>query len=121
MIGHIVRWEITNSMPLCLPRPTFARGQRFVPELGTYYLVPTIGTMLKTLHSPEHKKLAKWLKEQRVAKGFTMRELAARIDTTHSFVGKVEQRERKLDVIEFIRYCEALEVSPLDGLKAAST
>ena len=106
-------------MPLRLPRPTFARGQRFVPELGTYYLVPTIGTMLKTLHSPEHKKLAKWLKEQRVAKGFTMRELAARIDTTHSFVGKVEQRERKLDVIEFVRYCEALEVSPLDGLKAA--
>ena len=49
-----------------------------------------------------------------------MRELAAKIDTTHSFVGKVEQRERKLDVIEFLQYCEALDVSPIEGLKVVS-
>ncbi len=45
-----------------------------------------------------------------------MRELAALLDTTHSFVGKVEQGERRLDVIEFIKYCDALNLSPEEGL-----
>lgn len=49
-----------------------------------------------------------------------MRDLAAKMDVAHSFVGKVEQRERRLDVIEYLQYCEALGVSPIDGLKATS-
>lgn len=76
-----------------------------------------MGTMLKTLHSPEYRKLAAWLKKQRETEGLTMRQLSLRMGTTHSFIGKVEQRERKLDVIEFLQYCEALEVSPLEGLR----
>lgn len=76
--------------------------------------------MRKTLHSPEQKRLAAWLKEQRKARGLTMRELAEKTDTTHSFVGKVEQQERKLDMIEFLRYCEALDASPIEGLRVAS-
>lgn len=47
-----------------------------------------------------------------------MRELASRMDVTHSFVAKVEQQERRLDIVEYVYYCEALEVLPQDGLKA---
>lgn len=46
-----------------------------------------------------------------------MRELATKLGMPHSFVGKVEQQERRLDVVEYIQYCEAIGVSPIDGLK----
>ena len=49
-----------------------------------------------------------------------MRDLAATMGVAHSFIGKVEQQERRLDVIEYLQYCEALGVSPLDGLKVTS-
>jgi transcriptional regulator with XRE-family HTH domain len=74
--------------------------------------------MLTSIHSEEWVKLAKWLREQREAKGLTMRDLAAKLEVPHSFVGKIEQRERRLDVVEYLIYCEALEVSPMDGLRA---
>ncbi len=73
--------------------------------------------MFKSLHSPEHNRLITWLKKEREGRGLTMRDLAAKLETTHSLIGKVEQGERRLDVIEFIQYCDALEVSPLDGLR----
>ena len=46
-----------------------------------------------------------------------MREFAVELGVPHSYIGKVEQCERKLDVLEFVRYCEALEVNPDDGVK----
>ncbi len=46
-----------------------------------------------------------------------MRELATKMKTPHSFIGKVEQGERRLDVVEYIRYCKALGVSPVEGLE----
>ena len=88
-----------------------------VPILGTFYFVPNIGTMEKTLHSIEYQKLTDWLKSQREAQGLSMRELGDRMNISHSFIGKVEQRERKLDVIEYLAYCDALGVSPIKGLK----
>ena len=36
----------------------------------------------------------------------------------HSFIYKVEQGERRLDVIEYIWYCTALGVDPHAGLDA---
>lgn len=74
--------------------------------------------MFKSLNSPEHERLIAWLKERREEQGLTMRELAVRLGTPHSFVGKTEQGERRLDVIEYVQYCEALNVSPAEGLSA---
>ncbi|MBD1574840.1 helix-turn-helix domain-containing protein [Vibrio rumoiensis] len=68
--------------------------------------------MKKTLFTPEYAKLIEWLKEARAERGLTMRELAVELDVPHSYVGKVEQCERKLDVLEYVRYCEALGVDP---------
>ena len=45
-----------------------------------------------------------------------MRDLAKRLNVPHSFVGKVEQHERRLDVVEYVQYCEALKISPIKGL-----
>lgn len=72
--------------------------------------------MGKTVSSEENERLTKWLKEQRQEKGHTMRSLAQILGTPHSFIGKIENQERRLDVIEFVRYCKALEVDPIEGL-----
>ncbi|HAS22652.1 helix-turn-helix transcriptional regulator [Idiomarina loihiensis] len=73
--------------------------------------------MHKTLHSPQHQRLVAWLKKARCDQGLTMRDLAAKLGVPHSFVGKVEQCERRLDLIEFIEYCEALDLDPGDGVR----
>lgn len=73
--------------------------------------------MIKSLNSNEHKVLIDWLKKGRASQGMSMRELATKMKTPHSFIGKVEQGERRLDVVEYIRYCKALGVSPVEGLE----
>ncbi|WP_342672952.1 helix-turn-helix transcriptional regulator [Shewanella insulae] len=87
-----------------------------VPKLGTLCLVSKIGTMSKTLHAPEYRKLIEWLKAARIERGLTMRDLAAELGVPHSYVGKVEQCERKLDVLEFVRLCEAMALNPEKGI-----
>lgn len=50
----------------------------------------------------------------------SMRDLAQKLGVTHSYIGKVEQQERRLDVVEFVEYCRALELDPKDGIKIIS-
>ena len=73
--------------------------------------------MIKTIHSAQYQLLINWLKDNRQAQELTMRDLAKKLNMPHSFIGKVEQCERKLDVIEFINYCQALSLSPVDGIQ----
>ncbi|WP_374046660.1 helix-turn-helix domain-containing protein [uncultured Pseudomonas sp.] len=62
------------------------------------------------------QSLTRWLREARESRGLTMRELGALLGVTHSYVQKIELGERRLDVVEFVWYCEALDVAPYDGL-----
>tara|TARA_R110001592_G_scaffold180284_1_gene422509 strand:- start:322 stop:573 length:252 start_codon:yes stop_codon:yes gene_type:complete len=72
--------------------------------------------MSKSLHSKENQALTAWLKKRREASGLTMRQLASIMGVQHTFVSKVEQRERRLDVVEYLLYCRALGVSAEEGL-----
>ena len=56
------------------------------------------------------------LKQQRETLGLTQRALAERMGVIYSLIGKVETGDRRLDVIEFIDYCRALELEPSDVL-----
>ncbi|MFN3713666.1 MAG: helix-turn-helix domain-containing protein [Alcanivoracaceae bacterium] len=58
-----------------------------------------------------------WLKDQRQSKGMSMRELGDLLGVPHSFVQKVESGERRLDVVEYVWYCKALGISPMDGIR----
>lgn len=61
----------------------------------------------------QNAKMGAQLKLIRTDKRFTMRALADRLGTPHSFIGKTEQLNRRLDVGEFTQYCLALEVDPV--------
>jgi transcriptional regulator with XRE-family HTH domain len=72
--------------------------------------------MQKTIYSSEYSNLLKWLRAKRQKKGLTMRELGEKMKIHHSWVGKVEQGERRLDIMEYVSLCKALEVDPHEGL-----
>lgn len=84
------------------------------PELNTQ-----INDGTKSVNSEENVRLTVWLKDKRKEKRHTMRSLGGILGTPHSFIGKVENRERRLDVVELVRYCNALEVDPAEALAVA--
>lgn len=45
-----------------------------------------------------------------------MRDLARKLDVPHSWIEKIEQAERRMDIAEFVVLCEALRLDPHKGL-----
>lgn len=64
--------------------------------------------MRKSIHSPEYKRVMLKLVEMREAAGLSQRVLAKRLDREPSFVWRIENGERRLDMLEFHWVCQAL-------------
>ena len=45
-----------------------------------------------------------------------MRDVGLLVGRPHSFVSKIESGERRLDVVEFIWYCQALSLDPCEAI-----
>lgn len=52
----------------------------------------------------------------RHAQGVSQRDLAARLGKPRSFVSKLENKERRLDLVEFVVLARALNLAPADLL-----
>ena len=72
--------------------------------------------MTTSINTAEMQALTKWLKQERESQELSMRALAERMDKPHSYVQKVEQGERRLDVVEYVWYCRSLKLDPQVGL-----
>ena len=66
---------------------------------------------VKSIFDKRYIGLIDRLVELRKSKGHTQRTFAQKAGYTNSFVGRVEVRERRLDVVELIDYCRALDIS----------
>ena len=64
----------------------------------------------KTIHTNEYRILLRILRSKRQQKLISQDTMAAKLGVHQSFVSKVESGERRLDVIELKRYCDALEL-----------
>lgn len=73
--------------------------------------------MKSSPYSLHYKNLRRWLTEQRMKRGYSQRDISAVLNRHHSIVGKMEQDRRKIEILEFIRYCQALGVDPHEGLE----
>ena len=62
--------------------------------------------------SPDYRAVIGVLRQAREAKGLSQREVARRLGKPVSFVNKIELIERRIDILEFITLCRALEVDP---------
>ena len=65
--------------------------------------------------------MVKTLVEAREEAGLTQRELAKRLNRSHSYVGKIESGERQLDLLEFCEYAAILGVDPSKLLRRILT
>ena len=65
------------------------------------------------IYDREQTILREWLIERRKEAQLTQRELAEKLGVVYSLVGKIETGERRLDVVELIRYCSGLKADPI--------
>jgi len=77
--------------------------------------------MIKHINDVRYKALIDWLKAARIEQGLSVRDLGQRLDEPHQFVVKVETCERKLNVFEYVQYCDALKIDPATGLEKLVT
>jgi len=75
-----------------------------------------MGTMIKSINTEKYQQLLDWLKAERQNQGLTVRQLALKIDEPFQFVSKIETSQRKLNIHEYVQYCEALDLDPNEGL-----
>ena len=76
---------------------------------------------MKKLRSSTYSQEQTFLREifisQRKKLGLSQRALAERLGVIYSLIGKIETGDRRLDVLEFIEYCIALELEPQQVLQ----
>lgn len=73
--------------------------------------------MMKSKNTPKYQALLKWLKNERLEQGATVRDVGLLIDEPFQFVSKIEKGQRKLSVDEYMHYCQALGIDYRVGLK----
>ncbi|MDN8271994.1 transcriptional regulator [Acinetobacter baumannii] len=61
--------------------------------------------------------LKAWLKHQRELNDLTQQQLAHRLEKPLHYIEDVEDGEYRLEIIEFIYYCEALNIDPHQGIR----
>lgn len=72
--------------------------------------------MTDSIYTNEMHALTHWLKSERKQQHLSMRALAERMGKPHSYIQKIEQGERRLDVVEYVWYCNTLGINPQTGL-----
>lgn len=68
--------------------------------------------MAQSTHHQQYQVLLKLLREWRTEVGLTQAEVGERLGNTQTFVSKVERGERRLDLVEFVEWCDALRLPP---------
>lgn len=68
-------------------------------------------------YSSYYDQLRAWMKQKREESGLSLRSVAELMNRHHSVVGKMEQDRRKIEIVEFVQYCQAVGADPHDGLE----
>jgi transcriptional regulator with XRE-family HTH domain len=70
--------------------------------------------MAKTIHSPAYGRLLVALRARRIELGLSQRQAANRLGMGRTWLGKIEQGDRRLDALELYRLCRLYEVQWAD-------
>jgi transcriptional regulator with XRE-family HTH domain len=66
--------------------------------------------MEKSIYSQHYRLFLDLLKASRINAGLTQQDLAAKLNTSQSFVSKCERGERRLDMVELRSWCTAIGI-----------
>ncbi|ECF7019539.1 helix-turn-helix transcriptional regulator [Salmonella enterica] len=67
---------------------------------------------MTSVYSIEYQRVIKALREARVAGHITQEELGKALGRPQSFIAKVENGERRLDIVEFVHLCRLVGIDP---------
>lgn len=67
---------------------------------------------MKSLHSPGHRAVVTVIAASRREAGLTQDQFALHLGWHRSRIARIESGERRVDVPEFIRIAEALQIEP---------
>lgn len=76
--------------------------------------------MTRSVHTKRYQLFIKLLREAREKAGLTQQQVADALEQPQSYVAKYEKGERRLDVVEFLEVCEAIEISSNSILRKLS-
>lgn len=68
---------------------------------------------MTSVYSIEYQMVIKALREARVAGHITQEELGKALGRPQSFIAKVENGERRLDIVEFVHLCRLVGIDPI--------
>jgi transcriptional regulator with XRE-family HTH domain len=80
-----------------------------------------LGVAQRDKFDPLYQRLIDALIKERKARGLTQIDVAGRMGTDQSQISKFERFERRLDIIDFVRYCRAIEIDAPDFLRQLIT
>ncbi|MFZ3391192.1 helix-turn-helix domain-containing protein [Buttiauxella gaviniae] len=69
---------------------------------------------MTSVYSTEYQMVIKVLREARVAGHITQEELGKALGRPQSFIAKVENGERRLDIVEFVHLCRLVNLDPVN-------
>jgi len=69
---------------------------------------------LKSIHDRAYQELVYKLLEARKSKDISQEELAQLLDRHQTHVSKIERLDRTLDIMEYLRWCIALEIDAVE-------
>jgi transcriptional regulator with XRE-family HTH domain len=73
--------------------------------------------MAKAKFSQTYTRLRSLLVTSRKKAGLHQADVAAKLGKPQSYISKVESGERRLDVVEFVEYAEAVGVNPVNLMR----
>lgn len=74
--------------------------------------------LVQTIGTKQHLTLVKLLVEARHRAGLNQTEVAARLRQRQAWLSHLESGQRRIDVVEFIAYCQAVGTNPCTLLRA---
>lgn len=72
---------------------------------------------MSSIYSQEYQLVISTLRNSRLEQGLTQTTLAKALGKPQSFIAKVENGERRLDVVEFIHLAKLLSIDPASVIK----
>ncbi len=64
--------------------------------------------------SPDYRSAIEAIQQARIDRNMSQQALATRLKKPRSFINKIENLERRLDLLEFVAIAKALDLDPRD-------
>lgn len=73
--------------------------------------------MDKSIHTDKYKNVIALLRKRREESQITQEQLAKMLDVRQAVISKIENCERRLDIVELYEICNKLDISFIDFVK----